>query len=65
MSMDAVDDKIKGAEMPFVEIEPGPGKAGGGDAGSLFFMDPVITMDTVFGGGRRHPSGGIISGASE
>ena len=49
MAMDVVEYEIKGAEMQFVEVELDPGEAAVGEAGSLFFMDAGITMDTVFG----------------
>ena len=49
MAMDVVDYEIKGSEMQFVEIELDPGEAAIGEAGSLFFMEAGITMDTVFG----------------
>ena len=57
MAMDVVDYKIKGSEMQFVEIELDPDEAAVGEAGSLFFMDAGIGMDTVFGDG----SGGHAS----
>jgi uncharacterized protein (TIGR00266 family) len=58
MTMDVVDYEIKGAEMQFVEVELDPGEAAVGEAGSLFFMDPQIGMDTVFGDGRS--GGGLF-----
>jgi uncharacterized protein (TIGR00266 family) len=58
MPMDEVDYEIKGEEMQFVEIELDPGEAAVGEAGSLFFMDPTISMDTVFGDGSG--AGGIF-----
>ena len=57
MAMDVVDYEIKGAEMQFVEVELDPGEAAVGEAGSLFFMDTGIEMDTVFGDGRQQDSG--------
>ena len=57
MAMDVVDYEIKGSEMQFVEIELDPDEAAVGEAGSLFFMDAGIGMDTVFGDG----SGGHAS----
>lgn len=60
MSMDVVDYEIKGAEMQFVEIELDPGEAAVGEAGSLFFMDAGISMDTVFGDGRQNAPGGLF-----
>ena len=59
MGMDVVDYEIKGAEMQFVEVELDPGEAAVGEAGSMFFMDPGITMDTVFGDGSAQ-SGGLF-----
>jgi uncharacterized protein (TIGR00266 family) len=59
VGMDAVDYEIKGAEMQFVEVELDPGEAAVGEAGSMFFMDAGITMDTVFGDGSN-PGGGFF-----
>ena len=59
MGMDVVDYEIKGAEMQFVEIELDPGEAAVGEAGSMFFMDVGIAMDTVFGDGSNQ-SGGLF-----
>ncbi len=59
MAMDVVDYEIKGSEMQFVEVELDPGEAAVGEAGSMFFMDPGIHMDTVFGDGSNG-SGGLI-----
>jgi uncharacterized protein (TIGR00266 family) len=60
MAMDVVDYEIKGAEMQFVEVELDPGEAAVGEAGSMFFMDAGITMDTVFGDGSSNQTGGIF-----
>jgi uncharacterized protein (TIGR00266 family) len=61
MAMDVVDYEVKGAEMQFVEVELDPGEAAIGEAGSMFFMDSAITMDTVFGdGSAAAQSGGIF-----
>jgi len=60
VGMDVVDYEIKGAEMQFVEVELDPGEAAVGEAGSMFFMDPAITMDTVFGDGRQNAGGGLF-----
>ncbi len=67
MSMDVVDYEIKGAEMQFVEIELDPGEAAVGEAGSMFWMDAGITMDTVFGDGSAGQSGlfGKLLGAGK
>ncbi|MDE2080216.1 MAG: TIGR00266 family protein [Burkholderiales bacterium] len=57
MAMDVVDYEIKGAEMQFVEVELDPGEAAIGEAGSMFFMDDGIAMDTVFGDGSAGNGG--------
>ena len=59
MGMDVVDFEIKGAEMQFVEVELDPGEAAVGEAGSMFFMDTGIAMDTVFGDGST-ANGGLF-----
>jgi uncharacterized protein (TIGR00266 family) len=63
MAMDVVDYEIKGAEMQFVEVELDPGEAAVGEAGSMFFMEAGITMDTVFGDGSGGAGGGGLFGA--
>ena len=60
MAMDVVDYEIKGAEMQFVELELDPGEAAVGEAGSLFFMDANIDMDTVFGDASKAGGGGLF-----
>ena len=67
MAMDVVDYEIKGSEMQFVEIELDPGEAAVGEAGSLFFMDAGIGMDTVFGDGSSGNGGffGKLLGAGK
>jgi uncharacterized protein (TIGR00266 family) len=67
MAMDVVDYEIKGAEMQFVEVELDPGEAAVGEAGSMFFMDAGITMDTVFGDGSAQTGGffGKLLGAGK
>ncbi|MDO9199567.1 TIGR00266 family protein [Rhodoferax sp.] len=62
MAMDVVDYEIKGSEMQFVEVELDPGEAAVGEAGSLFFMDAGIGMDTVFGDGSGGSGGGGFFG---
>jgi uncharacterized protein (TIGR00266 family) len=57
MAMDVVDYEIKGSEMQFVEVELDPGEAAVGEAGSMFFMDPGISMDAVFGDGSQSNTG--------
>lgn len=67
MAMDVVDYEIKGAEMQFVEVELDPGEAAVGEAGSMFFMDAGIGMDTVFGDGSQQTGGffGKLLGAGK
>jgi len=67
MAMDVVDYEIKGSEMQFVEVELDPGEAAVGEAGSLFFMDSGISMDTVFGDGAAQTGGffGKLVGAGK
>lgn len=67
MAMDVVDYEIKGSEMQFVEVELDPGEAAVGEAGSLFYMDAGVGMDTVFGDGSANQGGffGKILGAGK
>lgn len=67
MGMDVVDYEIKGAEMQFVEVELDPGEAAVGEAGSLFYMDSGVQMDTVFGDGSSAGGGlfGKLLGAGK
>ena len=67
MAMDVVDYEIKGSEMQFVELELDPGEAAVGEAGSLFYMDAGIGMDTVFGDGSSSSGGffGKLLGAGK
>jgi uncharacterized protein (TIGR00266 family) len=67
MGMDVVDYEIRGEEMQFVEIELDPGEAAVGEAGSMMFMQPGITMDTVFGDGSAGQGGlfGKLLGAGK
>jgi uncharacterized protein (TIGR00266 family) len=67
MGMDVVDYEIKGTEMQFVEVELDPGEAAVGEAGSMFWMDAGITMDTVFGDGSNQSGGffGKLMGAGK
>jgi len=54
----AIDFRISGAEMQFVEVELDPGEAVVAEAGSMMYMDSVIAMEAVFGDGR--PQRGLI-----
>jgi uncharacterized protein (TIGR00266 family) len=51
VAADQIDFEIIGAEMQFVEITLDPGEAAIAEAGSFFYMDPGIRMETIFGDG--------------
>lgn len=67
MAMDVIDYKVFGAEMQFVEIELDPGEAAIGEAGSMFYMEDNIQMETIFGDGSAQQSGffGKLMGAGK
>ena len=67
MAMDVIDYKIYGAEMQFVEIELDPAEAAIGEAGSMFYMEDDIDMDTIFGDGSAQQTGffGKVLGAGK
>jgi uncharacterized protein (TIGR00266 family) len=46
-----IDYELFGAEMQYVEITLDPGEACISEAGAMFWMDPDIQMETVFGDG--------------
>jgi uncharacterized protein (TIGR00266 family) len=53
---DAIDYRIIGTEMQFVEVELDPGESAVAEAGSMMYKDPAIVMETVFGDGSK-PAG--------
>ncbi len=53
-----IDFKIVGVEMQFVEVELDPGESAVAEAGSMMYMTPGISMETVFGDGSQQPQGG-------
>ncbi len=65
--MDVIDYTIYGSEMQYVEIELDPGEAAIGEAGSLFYMEQGIDLDTVFGDGSAQQGGffGKLLGAGK
>jgi uncharacterized protein (TIGR00266 family) len=67
MAMDVIDYKVHGAEMQFVEIELDPKEAAIGEAGSMFYMEADIEMDTIFGDGSANQGGffGKLMGAGK
>jgi len=62
-----IDFKIVGSEMQFVEVELDPGESAVAEAGSMMYMTPGITMETVFGDGAQQRSGvmGALLGAGK
>jgi uncharacterized protein (TIGR00266 family) len=58
-----IDFKIHGSEMQFVEVELDPGESAIAEAGSMMYMTPGITMETVFGDGSQQQRGSGVMGA--
>ncbi|MBA3455863.1 MAG: TIGR00266 family protein [Deltaproteobacteria bacterium] len=50
---DQIDFEVIGEEMQFVEIVLDPGEAAIAEAGSFFYMEPGIKMETIFGDGSH------------
>jgi uncharacterized protein (TIGR00266 family) len=57
--MHAIDYKIHGDDMQFVEIELDPREAVVAEAGGMMFMDDGVAMETIFGDGSAR-SGGLL-----
>ncbi|MHB0970034.1 MAG: TIGR00266 family protein [Thermoanaerobaculia bacterium] len=55
-----IDYEIFGEEMQFVEITLDPQEACVAEAGSFFYMDPGIEMQTIFGDGSGQEGAGIM-----
>src|SRR5215510_224267 len=62
-----IDFRIIGSEMQFVEVELDPGESAVAEAGSMMYMTPGITMETVFGDGSQQRPGvmGALLGAGK
>ena len=62
-----IDFKIIGSEMQFVEVELDPGESAVAEAGSMMYMTPGISMETVFGDGAQKQAGvmGALLGAGK
>jgi uncharacterized protein (TIGR00266 family) len=56
-----IDFRILGSEMQFVEVELDPGESAVAEAGSMMYMTPGITMETVFGDGGQSSGGGVMN----
>ena len=58
---DAIDYRIFGEDMQFVEVELDPGESAVAEAGTLMYKDSAVRMETVFGDGSRSSgSGGFL-----
>lgn len=57
---DEIDYKILGSEMQYVEIELDPGESCVAEAGSFFYKDSSIQMQTIFGDGSASQGEGIF-----
>jgi uncharacterized protein (TIGR00266 family) len=58
-----IDFRIVGTEMQFVEVELDPGESAVAEAGSMMYMTPGISMETVFGDGSQQQRGSGVMGA--
>ncbi|MBF0500804.1 MAG: TIGR00266 family protein [Candidatus Riflebacteria bacterium] len=57
---DVIDYNIFGDDMQFVEVELDPGESVVAEAGAMFYMDPAIEMNTIFGdGSAKQESAGL------
>jgi uncharacterized protein (TIGR00266 family) len=56
-----IDFRIVGSEMQFVEVELDPGESAVAEAGSMMYMTPGISMETVFGDGGQPAGGGVMN----
>ncbi|MDE2427785.1 MAG: TIGR00266 family protein [Burkholderiales bacterium] len=67
MAMDVIDYQIFGDDMQFVEVELDPNEAVVGEAGTMFYMEDDIQMETIFGDGSAGQSGifGKLLGAGK
>lgn len=55
-----IDFRIVGSEMQFVEVELDPGESAVAEAGSMMYMTPGISMETVFGDGSQQRGAGVM-----
>jgi len=55
-----IDFRIVGSEMQFVEVELDPGESAVAEAGSMMYMMPGITLETVFGDGGGQQKPGVM-----
>jgi uncharacterized protein (TIGR00266 family) len=57
---DAIDFKIYGAEMQYVEIELDPGESVIAEAGAMMYKDSGVVMETIFGDGSGTGGAGFM-----
>jgi uncharacterized protein (TIGR00266 family) len=58
--MHAIDYKIFGDDMQFVEVELDPNEATVAEAGGMMYMDDGIEMETIFGDGSKQQGSGLM-----
>jgi uncharacterized protein (TIGR00266 family) len=58
--MHAIEYKIFGDDMQFVEVELDPGEAVVAEAGGMMYMDDGVDMETVFGDGSSQGKSGFM-----
>ncbi len=54
---DEVDYRLVGEDMQYVEIELDPGESVIAESGAMMFKQPDVTMETIFGDGRKQNTG--------
>jgi len=58
---DAVDFKVFGTEMQYVEVELDPGESAIAEAGAMMYKDSSVHMESIFGdGSARAEQGGFM-----
>ncbi|MFN8307610.1 MAG: TIGR00266 family protein [Ferruginibacter sp.] len=60
MSDHAIDYRIYGEELQFVEIELDPNETAIAESGAFMMMDNDIQMNTIFGDGSQQQQGGLL-----
>jgi uncharacterized protein (TIGR00266 family) len=55
---DAIDFRIVGSEMQFVEVELDPGESAIAEAGAMMYKAPSVQLETIFGDGAS--AGGTL-----
>jgi len=55
-----IDYELFGEEMQYVEVVLDPQEACVAEAGSFFYMDPGVEMQTIFGDGSGQGGGGLM-----